>query len=215
MGWFYNLFKDSTDDDFILNPTTEASLIKKITILIVSSHAVFPILTSSLYYMRDRFLPEFSYAFADTLKYQIFFDRYLYLIKQGGVEFADRFFIAYTVFIAAHAIVFCIYIPIGSFFVRRDMKPIKQFTKGMKMRVLMCFFALFLSALFIWLQGIGLNQYGRFRANDSYILIMLIPFSALTGGFCLIATLPMAKTIFVAHDTWRDGTFREVFFSQN
>lgn len=215
MEWIEKMKRESTDDDHLLNPTTEAGLIKKISFLIGSSYVVLPIFTCSLYYVRERFMPQFFYTFADTLKYEIFFDRYIHLIEQGGLAFADRFFIAYTVVIAACAGAFLIYIPIASFFVRREMKPIKLVNKGMRMRILLGFLVLFISASFIWFQGAGLNQYGRFRADDSYILIMLIPVATFTTGFCLLIIVTITKPIFVAYDAWRDGTFREVFLHKS
>ena len=168
----------------------------------------------SLYHLRDQLLPDSFEVLLHHLKYKTFFDRYLHLIEQGGLAFADRFFIAYTIIIAAHVVILCIYLPIGVFFVRRDMKPVKKVTKTLKTCILIYLLGLLFITWSLWSLGSGLNQIGRFRANDSFIGFMNFGLGPVTIPMLLMMTLAMTKMIFVAYDSWRAGTFREVFLSK-
>ena len=192
----------------------EAILKKKIVrlshiTLLVNACIIFP-----LYYMRDSILPRFLFELADKLKMELFFDRYLHLIEQGGVGFADRFFIAYAIVFFANALALFIATPIGCFIVRRNMVPVKQVTRLMNIRLLIGL--LFIAVIAVHVLGMGnsLNQLGFYRADDHYIGVMLIIAGICQPHLNMLVALVMAKVFFVAYDSWRDGTFREVFFSQ-
>jgi len=212
--WIDNLFKDSRDEDALINPKTEADLIKKLSYLARTSMVILPLITFTLYVMQDRVLPHFLFEWANTIKHQIFFDRYLHLIEQGGLAFADQFFIAYVIVLATHIISFSIFLVPGSFLIRYKMKPVKRITKLMKKRILLFLLASIFMFYAIWTQGQGLDQRGFFRANESAIIGMLIFVGVMQPLFTTALLFPVMKFIFVAYDSWRDGIFREVFFSQ-
>ena len=187
------------------------ALFEKSTSLAHASLVIFPVIMFPLYYMRDHILPHFFFDLADKLKYEIFFDCYLYLIKQGGVELADRFFIAYGLILAANAIVFIPVFTFGWIFVRRVMTPIKRFNKPMKWSFLVSIIYLLIVYITLTL-GDCFYQIGLHRANDGTIFYLLA-FGSIMPSTAFIYLVPM-KFIFVAYDSWRDGTFREVFFSK-
>lgn len=212
--WLDNLKRETTEKDYVFNPKTEARLTKKITNLASAAGIVSFCITFPLYYMRDLLLPQFALNLADKIKYEVFFDRYLYLIDQGGLAFADRFFIAYALILAANSLTLPICIPIGCYVVRRDMKPINRVTTTMKKYVFLYAIILIMHALVILIMGTGADQTGFFRAHDSYTFVMLIiggigmPYTVIWGSLMIM------KIVYVAYDAWRDGTFREVFLSK-
>ena len=212
MIWFNKTYYEIIKNEHLKWRKENPALFEKTTFLFHASLVGFPAIMFPLYYARDQILPHFFFDLADKLKYDIFFDRYLYLIKQGGVEFADRFFIAYAIILVANAIVFIPVFTFGWIFVRRVMTPIKRFNKVMKWVFLASIILLILMANFILTLGDGLNQTGLYRANDWNIFHALAVGSMMPGfTFAYLASM---KFIFVAYDSWRDGTFREVFFSK-
>ena len=196
-----------------LSHSEEAVLKKKISHLSHITGLVLTCVIFPLYYLRDSILPQFLFELADKLKMGLFFDRYLHLIEQGGVGFADRFFIAYAIVFFANALALFIATPIGCFIVRRNMVPVKQVTRLMNIRLYLAL--LFIAVLAAHVLGMGnsLNQLGFYRADDHYIGVMLIVAGICQPHINMNVALIMAKVFFVAYDTWRDGTFREVFFS--
>ena len=213
MIWFNKTYYEIIKNEHLKWRKENPALFEKTIFLFHASLVGFPAIMFPLYYARDQILPHFFFDLADKLKYDIFFDRYLYLIKQGGVEFADRFFIAYAIILVANAIVFIPVFTFGWIFVRRVMTPIKRFNKVMKWVFLAGIIYLILTVYFTLTLGDGLNHIGLYRANDSTLFHLLLVGSMMpsTAFFYLV---PM-KFIFAAYDSWHDGTFREVFFSQN
>ena len=213
MKWFNIETYRSIRNEHLMWHKENPALFKKASFLYHSSMVIFPIIMLLLYYMRDQILPKFLFDLSDTLKYEIFFDRYLYLIKHGGVEFSDRFFIAYAILVTANAIVFIPVFTFGWIFVRRSMTPVERIAKRMKMSLLSSMIILMATALYILIFGDGLNQIGYYRANDRTLFHLLFVGSILPSTAFL--HLISMKFIFVAYDSWRDGTFREVVLSKS
>ena len=92
MEWLHKIARETTDDDHLLNPTTEAELKKKTEFLACTVSVISMFVIIPLYYMRGQLMPQFAFDLTDWIKYEIFFDRYQFLIEQGGLAFADRFF---------------------------------------------------------------------------------------------------------------------------
>ena len=211
MIWFNKTYYEIIKNEHLKWRKENPALFEKIIFPVYASLVGFPVIMFPLYYARDQILPHFFFDLADKLKYDIFFDRYLYLIKQGGVEFADRFFIAYAIILVANAIVFIPVFTFGWIFVRRVMTPIKRFNKLMKWGFLAGIIVLILTVHVTLTLGDGLNHIGLYRANDSTLFHLLLV-GSISPSTAFAYLVPM-KFIFVAYDTWRDGTFREVFFS--
>ena len=203
----HSIFKEH-----MISPNENPLLYNKIKFMAHTWAVIFPVIMFPLYYMRDHLLPQFFFDLADKLKYEIFFDRYLYLIKQGGVEFSDRFFIAYAIILVANAIVFIPVFTVGWIFVRREMTPIKRVTKQMKWHFLATIIFLSLMVHFTLFLGDNLDHTGLYRAKDINIFHLLVAGSLMPStAFVYLASM---KFIFVAYDSLRAGTFREVFLSK-
>ena len=213
MIWFNKTYYEIIKNEHLKWRKENPALFEKIIFPVYASLVGFPVIMFPLYYARDQILPHFFFDLADKLKYDIFFDRYLYLIKQGGVEFADRFFIAYAIILVANAIVFVPVFTLGWIFVRRVMTPIKRFNKLMYRYFLASIIVLILTVHVTLTLGDTLDHTGLYRVNDS-TLFHLLAVGSILPSTAFAYLVPM-KFIFAAYDSWRDGTFREVFFSQN
>ena len=215
MEWFDNLFKDSTDTDYLINPKTEAGLISRISTMFNITLVLSFCFTHLLYYMRDRFLPQSFVDLSNYFKNGIYFDRYQHLIDQGGLAFADRFFIAYGLILATNVFVLMTFMPIVCVIVRREMKPVRHVSKIMKRYWALHILAVILLAYGVLSMGGYTDQTGVFRAEDSYITLMLLVMGTLAPSSFIFVFFSLIKSVYVAHDAWRDGIFREVFFSKN
>ena len=213
MEWFDNLFKDSTDTDYLINPKTEAGLISRISTMFNITLVLSFCFTHLLYYMRDRFLPQSFVDLSNYFKNGIYFDRYQHLIDQGGLAFADRFFIAYGIVLTINIVFLIINLPLCYILLKRNMIPLKRVTKKIKWRFVGHIFVVLFFVYYLWTDGDGLNQTGLFRANERYIIMMLFNFGAGLPGISLFIILPIMKFLLSAYDAWRTKTFREVFFS--
>ena len=211
--WVIRIHKNSREDDYLINPKTEAVLIKKMSILGFSIWGILTCILFPLYYARDTILPQFFFDLAHHLKYETFFDRYQYLIEQGGLAFADRFFIAYGLVLTINVVFLIINLPLCYILLRRNMIPLKRATKKIKWRFVGHIFVVLFFVCYLWTVGNGLNQTGFFRANERYIIMMLFNFGAGLPGISLFIILPIMKVLLSAYDAWRTKTFREVFFS--
>ena len=210
MNWTH---KNINGEDYVLNPKTKVVLLKKNAILAYSIWAILTCIIFPLYYMRDALLPQFFFDLAHHLKYETFFDRYQYLIEQGGLAFADRFFIAYGLVLTINIVFLIINLPLCYILLRRNMIPLKRATKKIKWRFVGHIFVVLFFVCYLWTVGNGLNQTGFFRANERYIIMMLFNFGAGLPGISLFIILPIMKFLLSAYDAWRTKTFREVFFS--
>lgn len=213
--WVIRVHKNSREDDYLINPKTEAVLIKKMSILGFSIWGILTCILFPLYYMRDTILPQFFFDLAHHLKYETFFDRYQHLIDQGGLAFADRFFIAYGLVLTTNVATLITILPFGYILVRRNMHPLKRATKKMKWRFVAHIFIVLFFVYYLWTDGDGLNQTGFFRANERYIVMMLFNIGAGLPCISLFINLAIMKVLLSAYDAWRTKTFREVFFPQN
>ena len=164
-----------------------------------------------LFYMRDRFLPPFLEDFAYRLKMDIFNDRYLHLIEQGGIGFADRFFIAYAIILSANAAVIVVFTLPMAIIVRRYMVPAKRINKKMiKYFLFFLLFAAFVN-IYLYLGGALLNQSGRFRADDSIFTIMLPVNGIVLPSLQILFLAVNFKMIFTLYDAWRDHNLKGIF----
>ena len=213
--WMNLGHKDVNGEDYLVNPKTEIILLKKNAMLAYSISVILTCIIFPLYLVPDKLLPQFFFGLVHHIKYETFFERYLHLIDQGGIAFADRFFIAYGLVLTTNVVVLIIIIPVCYILLRRNMVPLKRATKKIKWCFVRNILILLAYVFYIWNHGYSLNQLGFFRANERYIIIMLVVGGTALPGINLFFITAIMKFFLTAYDTWRDGTFREVFLSKN
>ena len=165
----YHAAQNRPVDSSIIHPKREPELVRFIERIIWTSYPILSVIALPLFFWQEVFLPAFFVELAYWLKMEVFFERYLHLIREGGLAFADRLFIAQAITLTINVILVPPYTIAMAILVRRYMAPIRHITKGMKWQLMAVIFLTALCADFCIGFGRGLNQYGFHRAVDGWV----------------------------------------------
>ena len=207
----YHAAQNRPVDSSIIHPKREPELVRLMERIIWTSYAILSVIALPLFFWQEVFLPPFFVELAYWLKMEVFFERYLHLIREGGLAFADRLFIAQAIILTINVILVPPYTIAMAILVRRYMAPIRHITKDMKWQLIAALIGFGLIAYINIGFGSGLNQYGFHRAVDGWVSIYY-PIAAILGPPIVILTLAtIFKWIYVLFDGWREGRLRALF----
>ena len=207
----YHAAQNRPVDSSILHQEREPELGRLIKCIAWTSYAVLSVIALPLFFWQEVFLPPFFVDLAYWLKMEVFFERYLNLIREGGLAFADRLFIAQAIILTINIILVPPYTIAMAILVRRYMAPIKHITKDMKWQLIFVIMGFGLIIDFCIGFGSGLNQYGFHRAVDGWVSIYYPIAAILAPPTTTAMSAVIFKWIYVLFDGWREGRLRALF----
>ena len=207
----YHAAQNRPVDSSILHQEREPELGRLIKCIAWTSYAVLSVIALPLFFWQEVFLPPFFVELAYWLKMEVFFERYLNLIREGGLAFADRLFIAQAIILTINIILVPPYTIAMAILVRRYMAPIKHITKDMKCQLIFVIMGFGLIIDFCIGFGSGLNQYGFHRAVDGWVSIYYPIAAILAPPTTTAMSAVIFKWIYVLFDGWREGRLRALF----
>ena len=207
----YHAAQNRPVDSSILHPKREPELVRLTERIIWTSFGVLSVIALPLFFWQEVFLPPFFVELAYWLKMEVFFERYLHLIREGGLPFADRLFIAQAIILTINVILVPPYTITAAILVRRYMAPISHITKDMKWQLIFVIMGFGLITNFCIGFGRGLNQYGFHRAVDGWVSISYLIAAILAPPLTTAMSAIIFKWIYVLFDGWREGRLRALF----
>ena len=207
----YHAAQNRPVDSSILHQEREPELGRLIKCIAWTSYAILSVIALPLFFWQEVFLPPFFVELAYWLKMEVFFERYLHLIREGGLAFADRLFIAQAIILTINVILVPPYTIAMAILVRRYMAPIRHITKGMKWQLMAVILGFGLIAYITIGFGRGLDQNGFHRAVDGWVSIYYPIAAILAPPTTTALSAVIFKWIYVLFDGWREGRLRALF----
>lgn len=207
----YHAAQNRPVDSSIIHQEREPELVYMIRIIVALWFLVMTVIALPLFFWQEVFLPPFFVELAYWLKMEVFFERYLHLIREGGLAFADRLFIAYAIVVTIVSISVLPSTIVCAIVVKKYMVPIKRATKPMWNKFILFSLGTYILSHGYFLFGEGLDDTGLSQATDWYlnftypVLVILLP------GLFFVSLANVFIWIYVLFDGWREGRLRALF----